>query len=497
MFQVAASLALLVPAAPYLGWGLPHAAGPGAQDLATIAKEVADDGQVWIGVGLGTAPGGGIEVAWVAPGSPAERAGLAEGDLLHAADELPLADPQALIALMEGKAPGDALILDVRRGDRAMTFLARLTERPSEPAPEFPVPAAPSQGPGAEKQGSGSDVGAQFRPRERAALGRLVEIDREGGLSFQDAWPEINWIGSSRETFLGVSLSDSERGTRIESIEPGSAAEQAGLQAGDLVVEFDRSKILDSGGLVERVRAQEPGDLVEVVIERDGKTLNLEATLGMRAPADPALAPQELSLRGGPGILEMPRGGDGRFFWNGIELDPDSLGPFDSQDFEQDMSEWAELLERQFDGWSERLEEKMEEFSEEFEDWSHELESAFESDMKLFAGELPGLFSESETVQKMLEGASRGRAFQQRVFTGPEGIRVFRVEGEQGADGGWNWREQVTEESPQKQSKARLEGSASQAGTLEALTERLGALESELASLRAENAELRRQLEDR
>ncbi|MGI9462466.1 MAG: M50 family metallopeptidase, partial [Aestuariivirgaceae bacterium] len=59
-----------------------------------------------------------------------------------------------------------------------------------------------------------------------------------------------------------------------ESVQPGSAAEQAGIQAGDRFVEIDGYKIDKFADIQARIWNNQ-GDPMAITIERDGKTISL------------------------------------------------------------------------------------------------------------------------------------------------------------------------------------------------------------------------------
>jgi len=67
----------------------------------------------------------GALVQRVLPESPAERAGLRRGDLVVAAGEQAVADPAALLRLVEASQLGDTLALQVLRGDQELTLPIR------------------------------------------------------------------------------------------------------------------------------------------------------------------------------------------------------------------------------------------------------------------------------------------------------------------------------------------------------------------------------------
>jgi S1-C subfamily serine protease len=61
-----------------------------------------------------------------------------------------------------------------------------------------------------------------------------------------------------------------DEGVLIQDVAPDGPAEQAGVQAGDIVVEFDGEPMTTAEGLGEAIRSHEPGDRVDVVIVRAG-----------------------------------------------------------------------------------------------------------------------------------------------------------------------------------------------------------------------------------
>jgi hypothetical protein len=56
----------------------------------------------------------------------------------------------------------------------------------------------------------------------------------------------------------------------IRTIEPGSAADQAGIRAGDVIVAVDGKPVEDFDGLTSRVAGRGPGERVRVTVERGG-----------------------------------------------------------------------------------------------------------------------------------------------------------------------------------------------------------------------------------
>jgi putative serine protease PepD len=79
---------------------------------------------------------------------------------------------------------------------------------------------------------------------------------------------------------LGVSVTDAEGGgALVAAVVPGSPAEQAGLQQGDVITRFGDRTIHDSDELVAAVQAGKVGDRVEVTYKRNGVEQKATVTL--------------------------------------------------------------------------------------------------------------------------------------------------------------------------------------------------------------------------
>ncbi|WBB54884.1 trypsin-like peptidase domain-containing protein [Verrucosispora sp. WMMD573] len=79
---------------------------------------------------------------------------------------------------------------------------------------------------------------------------------------------------------LGVSVNAApDGGALIGAVNPGSAAERAGLQQGDVITRFGDKVINDSNDLVAAVQAGKVGDQVEVTYQRNGAEATATVTL--------------------------------------------------------------------------------------------------------------------------------------------------------------------------------------------------------------------------
>ena len=89
----------------------------------------------WLGIIVRTAPPGslGLFVVGVAPGSPAERAGLRPGDFLTAINGHRLHRTEELAAVLQHSPIGGRLVLTVVRGTSLVTLVTRLGVAPTVP----------------------------------------------------------------------------------------------------------------------------------------------------------------------------------------------------------------------------------------------------------------------------------------------------------------------------------------------------------------------------
>jgi hypothetical protein len=71
-------------------------------------------------------------------------------------------------------------------------------------------------------------------------------------------------------------------GLRLTGVREGSPAEQAGLEPGDVVVEFDGKEITDIYAYTYALQDRQAGDEVVIVVERDGERVTVTAVLGER-----------------------------------------------------------------------------------------------------------------------------------------------------------------------------------------------------------------------
>ncbi|HYF00548.1 MAG TPA: trypsin-like peptidase domain-containing protein, partial [Planctomycetota bacterium] len=89
-------------------------------------------------------------------------------------------------------------------------------------------------------------------------------------------------VAESRRPLLGIVFNQksSKKGVELESVQPGGAAEKAGIKAGDVIVEFDGTAISYFDELRASIMRRAPGDRVKVKVLRGEETLEFDCELG-------------------------------------------------------------------------------------------------------------------------------------------------------------------------------------------------------------------------
>jgi serine protease Do len=153
---------------------------------------------------------------------------------------------------------------------------------------------SPGNSGGALADRAGEIIGinvAYLPPSETGAVNIGFAVPSDTAISAADQLIETGEVSSA---YLGVrttdlSPEDAERfdlpvqsAAIVESIEPGSGADDAGVRRGDIIVQLGDKPVENTGDLLGALRDYQPGDTVEVTVVRNGEKQTLNATLGER-----------------------------------------------------------------------------------------------------------------------------------------------------------------------------------------------------------------------
>jgi uncharacterized iron-regulated protein len=83
----------------------------------------------------------------------------------------------------------------------------------------------------------------------------------------------------NKKVRLGIQIEPFQAGIRVSDVSPNSAAADAGIQPGDIIVSFDGETMENPFDLTYAVQQKAPGDRVKLKIIREGKGVETEAVM--------------------------------------------------------------------------------------------------------------------------------------------------------------------------------------------------------------------------
>ncbi len=215
----------------------------GAWHLPASIVRAQTEGKAWLGVSVADAADG-VTVRQVVSGSPADKAGLRPGDVIEAVDGTAIETAKQLVEVIGDHAPGDEIVLTVSwRGDSREVPVTLGTQ------PEKP--------------------GIEILP----APGRIIR----GALNV-----------------LGMELTVTDEGLRVESIDADSPLADVGFQEGDVITAINGEKIDTTMPrlMLPLFRFDEP---IVFTVQRNGEeveiTVDAEELVGQYLPEMPEMVP--------------------------------------------------------------------------------------------------------------------------------------------------------------------------------------------------------------
>jgi YidC/Oxa1 family membrane protein insertase len=168
-------------------------------------------------------------------------------------------------------------------------------QKPAEPAPQEAVAEEPE--PPAQRFTLGSAGPSQNKYRLGVTLtseGAAVERIELASPRYRDMEDRSGYLGH-------LALENAARGgAKVNVVVPGTPAEEAGLQVGDIITAIGEKQVADAEGVSEILAATEPGQKVTLTIDRGGANQNLSVTFGRR-PLE-VVRPEMLT-----GKMEVPK----------------------------------------------------------------------------------------------------------------------------------------------------------------------------------------------
>ena len=84
---------------------------------------------------------------------------------------------------------------------------------------------------------------------------------------------------TERRAMLGINISDSEDGVRVDGVTPGGPATEGGIETGDIIIAMDGAALsgdFPSKLLIAQMGNVDPGDTVTLTLARNGDTQDVE-----------------------------------------------------------------------------------------------------------------------------------------------------------------------------------------------------------------------------
>jgi len=102
------------------------------------------------------------------------------------------------------------------------------------------------------------------------------------GNTICNAAAELVADGSIAWPYLGIQGEATDEGQSVVDVSADGPSADAGLEAGDVITEFGGQKIDQQHTLLDLLFTHQPGDVVDVTVDRDGAVHTFQVTLGER-----------------------------------------------------------------------------------------------------------------------------------------------------------------------------------------------------------------------
>jgi serine protease Do len=195
----------------------------------------------------------GVEVTRIAPDSPAEKAGIKTGDVITQYNGQRVDGMEEFSRMVRETPVGREVKIAIIRDGVPQTIAVRVVSRPAISGQLIP---APVQAPFASRFPDMPQTHMTWRST-------MLGIEAEA-------------LDGQLAEFFGV-----KEGVLVRTVNQGSAADRAGIKAGDVIVRVDDAKVATPADISARLRGLR-GRSVSVVVVRDRKEISVTLVAGLR-----------------------------------------------------------------------------------------------------------------------------------------------------------------------------------------------------------------------
>jgi predicted metalloprotease with PDZ domain len=241
----------------------------------------------WLGVAVvadAEAEEGGVLVAHVLPGGPAQAAGLRPDDLIRAVGDHEVTLYADLSSALADRRPGDRVLVHVLREGEELSLEVLLGERQRQALyylePDLLLPL--------ERERLNEEALARSVEAMRRAVALQKELQERETARWRDARRVLSRASAYPLEPWGVELAELTPELRIHFGAPGEAgmlvsrvrrdglAEAAGVRVGDVLVRLGERSLGDRNDLLLALGAQEESPVLPLLVARPGGTVELE-----------------------------------------------------------------------------------------------------------------------------------------------------------------------------------------------------------------------------
>jgi serine protease Do len=194
----------------------------------------------------------GVLVSGVEEDSPAEKAGIEDGDVIVRFNGKSVSSPDELRAAVRAVSPGKDAHVDVVHDGDSKTLTLTVSERPEQHAMRW------------ESHDGDEDFAPMVFTREFGMGGPHL------GVQAQDL--EDDGLAS----YFGAKKGD---GILVLSVDDESVAGKAGVKPGDIINKVGNDKVEDTQDVRRALKDYNKGDQFDISVIRHGKTQSLKATM--------------------------------------------------------------------------------------------------------------------------------------------------------------------------------------------------------------------------
>ena len=213
----------------------------------------------------------GVEITRVDDGSPAEKAGLKGGDVVLEYNGQRVEGIEQFQRLVRETPAGRNVKLLISRNGSAQTLTATVGTRKSKVY----------QGGVKELMGDSFDIPFPEMPN-------VFSMSRTSILGV-----EAESLGSQLAEYFGV-----KEGVLVRAVLKGSAAEKAGIKAGDVITKVDQTKVTGPGEVSSAIRSARSKRTFPVELTREHREMTVTVTIEEDRSDRGMIAPRARVIRG-------------------------------------------------------------------------------------------------------------------------------------------------------------------------------------------------------